>query len=90
MIPHDILTQLFDRPPSDDSITWDSDVIRITSPTYQRRTYTRVDINLSQGIIYFFQSTAIIHKLAIQLTLVPITTAQPQDSADEPESSEDE
>lgn len=88
MIPHDILSQLFDHPPSDDNITWNDDVIRVQSISFHRHFYTRADINLSQGIVYFFSGSQLVLKLAMEVKLHTITTGQPE-SADEEETNED-
>lgn len=80
MIPHDILNQILDHPPHDDDVEWDGDVIRIHSGSgsaqFRRHHYTRIDLNLSQGIVYFFTGTTIVLKLAIELRLQAITTPQ--------------
>ncbi len=76
MIPHDILSQLFDHPPAEDSITWNDDVIRVQSISFHRHFYTRADINLSQGIVYFFSGSQLVLKLAMEVKLHPITTGQ--------------
>jgi hypothetical protein len=87
MIPHDILSQIFDHPPEDDNITWSDDVIRVQSISFRRQLYTRADINLSQGIVYFFQGTQVVLKLAIEVQLKVITTAsEPTDDSDSPDS----
>ena len=87
MIPHDILSQIFGHPPEDDNITWNDDVIRVQSISFRRHHYSRADINLSQGIVYFFQGTQIVLKLAIEVQLKIITTAsEPAGDSDSPES----
>ena len=86
MIPYDILSQIFDHPPEDDNITWNDDVIRVQSISFRRHHYTRADINLSQGIVYFFQGTQIVLKLALEVQLKVITQAsEPTDDSDFPE-----
>ena len=85
MIPHDILNQLFDTPPDDDDIIWDSDVIRINNAKFRRHLYTRVDINLSQGIVYFFTGSSLVLKLAIELSLRAITIPGVEEEPEEEE-----
>jgi len=89
MIPHDILSQLFDHPPEDDNITWNDDVIRVQSISFHRHFYTRADINLSQGIVYFFSGSQLVLKLAMEVKLHPITTGQAE-SADEDGETDDD
>jgi hypothetical protein len=88
MIPHDILSQIFDHPPEDDSITWNDDVIRVQSISFRRHHYTRADINLSQGIVYFFQGTQLVLKLALEVQLKTITQASEQIDDSEPTDNE--
>lgn len=81
MIPHDILNQLLDHPPHDEDVEWNGDLIRIHSgfgsAKFRRHTYTRIDINLSQGVVYFFTNSDIVLKLALEVRLATITTPTP-------------
>jgi len=89
MIPHDILSQLFDHPPAEDSITWNDDVIRVQSISFHRHFYTRADVNLSQGIVYFFSGSQLVLKLAMEVKLHTITTGQAE-SPDEDSETDNE
>jgi len=89
MIPHDILSQLFDHPPEESNITWNDDVIRVQSISFHRHFYTRADVNLSQGIVYFFSGSQLVLKLAMEVKLHPITTGQPESADEENETNED-
>lgn len=77
MKPHDILSQILDSPPHDDDVEWEGDIIRIhsgfSSARFRRHAYSRIDINLSQGIVYFIQDSTIVLKLALEIKLSTIT-----------------
>jgi len=83
MIPHDILNQLFDNPPEEENITWNGDVILVSNVRFRRHAYSRVDINLSQGIVYFFTGSSLVLKLAIELSLHAITQPVVEESGEE-------
>lgn len=86
MIPHDILSQIFDRPPEDDNITWNDDVIEVINALFRRTHYSQVSLNLSQGVAYFYHDRTVVLKLAIEVQLKVITTAsEPADDSDSPE-----
>jgi len=89
MIPHDILSQLFDHPPEEPNITWNDDVIRVQSISFHRHFYTRADVNLSQGIVYFFSGSQLVLKLAMEVKLHTITTGQAE-SPDEDSETDNE